>query len=226
MHEQKTELTIDSLTIIIPIHIHASHWVALVRHIINGRVLFFYTDDMNSSNSATIIKSRFSTSSTSLAFHPSTALWITCPSFTYLSHSNECGPRTLLALSIVALSPNPTKDILLPYMHNNISQISRWWIAAAILRQNVNTTPFTQEYNHNPSTYPPPSWNLPADPAHLASLYLPGYHTPRDNIYSTTNKFSEETSMDLDVTQKSTTHSPVITHNDMAPISTLLISQG
>jgi hypothetical protein len=34
--------------ILIPIHIHGSHWVALSRCIINNEIYFFYVDNLNS----------------------------------------------------------------------------------------------------------------------------------------------------------------------------------
>jgi hypothetical protein len=66
-------------------------------------------------------------------FCPEDALWIHCNSTFYINHSNECGPRTLLALHIMAFHPNPHANMLLPIMDSNIAQISRTWIAASLL---------------------------------------------------------------------------------------------
>jgi hypothetical protein len=57
----------------------------------------------------------------------------------YVPHSNECGPRALLAAAIYSLHPNPNKNSLIPAMHPNIAQISRWWVAKSILTQDIDT---------------------------------------------------------------------------------------
>jgi hypothetical protein len=42
--------------ILIPIHIHNCHWIALSRKEINNKVIFIYCDDMNNQNDAADIK--------------------------------------------------------------------------------------------------------------------------------------------------------------------------
>lgn len=42
--------------ILIPIHIHNCHWIALSRREINDKVIFMYCDDMNNRNDAADIK--------------------------------------------------------------------------------------------------------------------------------------------------------------------------
>jgi hypothetical protein len=74
-------------------------------------------------------------------FYPVHSKWISCVNYTFSPHSNECGIRTLLALSIFALHPNPTEHCLLPYMHHNLAQIGRAWIALAIMNSNIPYTP-------------------------------------------------------------------------------------
>jgi hypothetical protein len=95
--------------------------------------LYGHTDDLNSTNTYDQIKSIYSLEATSDHFHPHHTKWINLKSYTYIPHSNECGPRCLLALAIMASHPNISNDIFLPYMHENHAQITRWWVAASIL---------------------------------------------------------------------------------------------
>lgn len=113
----KLKPTIHDDTILIPFYIHESHWVAIVRRYINGKIYFFYSDDLNSSSTYDSIRLTLSTSNTSPLFHLLDAEWVKVTSFTYYSHSNECGPRTCLALLTIAAHPTPTNNILLPFMH-------------------------------------------------------------------------------------------------------------
>jgi hypothetical protein len=102
--------------ILIPIFVNGCHWIALARREFNKRVHFFYNDDMNNPNTETDIKDLIQ-HKTSPEFCPQNAIWITCRSTYYFPHSNECGPRTLLALHIMASHPHPHKDMLVPLMH-------------------------------------------------------------------------------------------------------------
>jgi hypothetical protein len=49
-HSTKVKPTLSSDIILIPVFIHASLWVAIVHRLIHGKVHFFYTDDLNSTN--------------------------------------------------------------------------------------------------------------------------------------------------------------------------------
>jgi hypothetical protein len=143
-HRTKTKpLLKDSPLIMIPIHVHGFHWVALTRRQINGRIYFLYSDDMNSPNTHDTIKTQYSTEFTDPNFNPPDSIWINCTSNTYLPHSNECGPRTLLALTLMATHQLPHENMLLPIMHPNIAQITRWWIAKTILTQQIDLTPLS-----------------------------------------------------------------------------------
>jgi hypothetical protein len=102
----KPKLTSD--TILIPCHIHGAHWVGMVRRIINGRVTFLYADDLNLPTAETQIRHLIQTY-TSPEFYPQNSIWINCTSISYRPHSNECGPQTLLALTILGIHPNPRK---------------------------------------------------------------------------------------------------------------------
>jgi hypothetical protein len=107
----------------IPLFVHGSHWVALVRREITNEVLFFYSDNMNQRNTADRIK-QLIYNNTDHTFCPPDAQWIHCHSTYYITHSNECGPRTLLALHIMAFHPHPHVNMLLPIMDSNIAQLS------------------------------------------------------------------------------------------------------
>jgi hypothetical protein len=122
--------SLNSATILIPIHIQGCHWVALVHRTIAGRVFFMYSGDMNSINTTETIRMKYA-SQTSDSFHPHDSIWINCNNFTYFPHSNECSPRTIPALTVLACHPSPSPNILLPFMDDNIAQLSRWWIAAS-----------------------------------------------------------------------------------------------
>jgi len=137
----KVKPTLSAEIILIPFFIHASHWVAIVRRLIDGKVHFFYSDDLNSTNTYESIRSLFTTSTPEI-FHPHDSTWVKIHAFTYVPHSNECGPRALLALLTIATHPSPHENILLPFMHGNLAQICRWWLAKAILLQRLDTDIF------------------------------------------------------------------------------------
>jgi len=131
----------------------------LMQRVIHGKVIFFYSDDLNSHNTYESIHSLFSTH-TSETFHPYDAEWIKAHSFTYMPHSNECGPRTLLALLTIAIHPTPNADILLPLMHDNLAQICRWWGTKIMLLQHSKWQPIQKKIVHIQSNavprMPPP----------------------------------------------------------------------
>jgi hypothetical protein len=168
-NKTRTKPTLYTPIILMPLHVQDSHWVSLIRRNIDGRLHFYYADDMNSPNTAHMIRHHLSPIKTSAEIHPSNAIWHNCLSYTYLPHSNECGPRTLLALSVFALHPNPSQYMLLPYMNNNIAQISRWWVARCILNLAFPCNIIKKTANSHLVHFPP-SWNQVSDPANLASL--------------------------------------------------------
>jgi len=125
--------------IVIPCHVGSCHWVAVPRREINNKVVYLYADDMNHTSTEALIKRTLF--SCDREFYPVHSKWISCVNYTFSPHSNECGIRTLLALSIFALHPNPTEHCLLPYMHHNLAQIGRAWIALAIMHSNIPYPP-------------------------------------------------------------------------------------
>jgi hypothetical protein len=148
----------------IPCHINDCHWVAVTRRIVSGQVYFLYADDMNSKQSENIVKQIFANSDP--RFYPSTSVWITCNNYTFLPHSNECGIRTLLALIFQALQPNPHPNILLPYMHSNLAQIGRTWVAASLIHSHIPTDPIQELLNQSINTI----FTGPNTPSHPYSL--------------------------------------------------------
>ncbi|MFN9982180.1 MAG: hypothetical protein ACK53Y_19795, partial [bacterium] len=101
--------------ILIPCHVNNNHWVGIARRRIHDRVYFFYADDLNSGTTKQDIK-HLITTKTDTQFYPRNATWVRCPSTTFQPHSNECGPRTLLALTVMGLHPTPHANMLMPYM--------------------------------------------------------------------------------------------------------------
>jgi len=132
---------LSASSIALPCFIDNCHWVAVTHRVIADQVIFLYADDMNNLMVEQTVKQTLSSSDTT--FFPESAKWTRCNNYTYLPHSNECGPRTLLALSAQALHPHPRCNILLPLMHPNLAQISRTWLAANLLNSSIN---FTLEY--------------------------------------------------------------------------------
>lgn len=124
--------------IIIPCHVNNNHWVALVHREISGRVCFYYADDMNISQIEKELKTLLHMT-VDPQFYPQDPEWVHCKSYTYQPHSNECGPRTLLALAIMGLHPSPNENMLLPYMHINLDQISRAWVAYVLYNSEDST---------------------------------------------------------------------------------------
>ena len=158
--------TLYSPIILIPIHVHQSHWVILTWRIIGERILFLFADDLNSSNIEESIHLLYS-STTTTQFYPSNSTWIFCWSYTYRPHSNECSPCSLLAGTIMSLNPNPSRDIIIPFMHSNIGQISRWWVASSIISNHVNISIFQNIFARSGDYVTFPSLHMEAYPYNL-----------------------------------------------------------
>jgi len=121
----------------IPLFVNGNHWIALCRRIINGRVHFYYSDDLNSPQTDSRMHHllRASTDST---FYPPDSVWVPCSSTKYTPHSNECGPRTLLSLAVMMLHKEPNLPMLLPYMNPNLANQARCWVTSSILTGSVS----------------------------------------------------------------------------------------
>jgi hypothetical protein len=136
--------------ILIPCHVNGAHWVGIVRRVIANKVYFLYPDDLNSVSTEKHMKNLLQTYAP-LEFYPHDAIWLTCRSITYQPHSNECGSRTLFALTMMALHPQPTRDFLLSFMDTNLAQILRTWVASVIITEKV-TLPEWRLANSSPNT--------------------------------------------------------------------------
>jgi len=112
--------------------------VAVARRIINNRTYFFYADDMGSPAHERKVKDLLSTAQTDSIFNPQDSIWVSCNNICYRPHSNECGPRSLLALAVMLTHPNPCQNMLIPYMHQNITQEARLWVASLILQGKID----------------------------------------------------------------------------------------
>jgi hypothetical protein len=115
--------------------------VAVACRELDGNIIFLYADDMNSPATKAQVKKTLSTSDKT--FFPETASWINCLNYTYLPHSNKCGIRSLLAMTVQALHPKPSSTILLPYMHGNIANFGQSWLATTLLNSFIPPEPLT-----------------------------------------------------------------------------------
>jgi len=137
----------------IPIHIHGNHWVAVNRRIIGGKVRFLYADDLNNAATERTIKQLLFENAPS-TFCPPGSTWITCTNTTYRPHSNECGPRSVLALTVFMSHPNPHKNVLQPCMHPNLAMTARTWLGVCIITWNSpNPNASTRVTQHAQSSY-------------------------------------------------------------------------
>jgi len=127
--------------ILIPYFINTNHWVAVARYESIQGVSFYYSDDLNCH--ATEQRVQQALQHTNTAFYPASTNWVRCSSTSYTPHSNECGLRALLALTLFAIQENPPTTILCPWMHTNLAQILRTWVAKTILTSNLDLAPFT-----------------------------------------------------------------------------------
>jgi hypothetical protein len=164
--DSRPHLTGESV-IAIPCFVHDCHWVAVTRREVAGRILFLYADDLNSPTTEASVRQMFSMCGKD--FFPDSAVWVTCKNYTYSPHSNECGARTLPALKIQALHPNPHSTILIPSMHQYIAQISRTWVAMTLTQNQFLYTLLDKVMSHSPieemNLHGP--WTLPTAPATL-----------------------------------------------------------
>jgi hypothetical protein len=164
----------EESAIAIPCYIHGCHWVALARREIRGNVVFLYSDDLNDNSTENTIKHHMR--QTNKEFYPDDAEWINCISITHRPHHNECGPRTALALPIFMTHPFPHREMLLPFMHPNLSQILGTWVASVILSGEVYIPPsdsVLDQSNLSPRSEPASlaEWTpLPSNPSELSQI--------------------------------------------------------
>jgi len=168
--------------IIIPCFVDGCHWVTVVRREVNNQVYFLFADDLYNSRTEQDMKRLLSTEHTSETFYPLSAKWIACRNYTYIPHSNECGPRSLIAATIMALHPSPSNYILLPCMHQNLAQISRTWVAMSLLTNNINHSAVTALCSPSRATFPHVT-RMASKPYHLIqwpmSETIPSNHSSK-----------------------------------------------
>jgi hypothetical protein len=190
--------------VLIPCHVQGAHWVALVRRVIAGRIHFFYADDLNSISTETALKNLFQTYADT-SFYPRNSEWVRCPSITYSPHSNECGPRTLFALTVLGLHPQPHKNILLPFMDGNLAQILRTWVATTLMMGTVYIPTLTGHQTAQLSNHSTPRylfhWNDP--PGGAPTIKAP---TPIQNSNMTTPSAGSNDMKRIAFTPSSTTN--------------------
>lgn len=81
-----TRPTLMANRIAIPVHIYGNHWVALCRQVIDGKVTFMYSDDLNNSNTEATIKGLLYSSKVSRVFCPKSSIWINWKTINYFPH--------------------------------------------------------------------------------------------------------------------------------------------
>jgi hypothetical protein len=155
--QSKPDLLQDN--ILIPLHINNNHWVALGRKIVQGVAHFYYADDMNNTGTKESVRTILS-HWTNTQFYPSNSVWVNCRSQTFIPHSNECGPKSILAMAVMATHSNPHSSILQPYMHCDLAQFSHFWTNSLLLTGQVSLLPPTTftSYNHYLSLTTVPSY--------------------------------------------------------------------
>jgi hypothetical protein len=172
--------------IIIPCFVDGCHWVSVVHREIHNQVIFLYADDLNNPSTETDIK-RLLSHSTSNEFYPPSTIWITCTNYTYQPHSNECGPRALLAATIMALHPHPTHTILQPYTHPNLAQISRTWLACQLVSRQIDHNSL-QPYLGHSTAEPRNNLRAPSTPYNLIPWdYQPSFKQNQSSPRSSLN---------------------------------------
>jgi len=135
-------------SIAFPIYINNNHWVALCRKIIDGKTYFLYSDDLQNAKTERDVKKLLITNASN-KLYPNNSTWISCKTSTSTRHSNECGPRTILALAIMMSHPRPSFTILLPYMGPNLAQTARYWMGTLLLTGLSPLLPYDQPYTRH-----------------------------------------------------------------------------
>jgi hypothetical protein len=90
-------------------------------------------------------------------FCPSGSKRVSCQNTTYQPHSNECGPRTMLALTVMMSHPQPHCQMLMRYIYPDLAVQSRVWMGMCIITGTAPVLP-----THLESTLPHKHRLLPA----------------------------------------------------------------
>jgi hypothetical protein len=138
---------------------------------------------MNSAHTYETIRSKYTQQLTSPSFHPDSAIWINCTSYTYYPHSNEYRPRAILAFTVMSICPNPSTSILLPFMDANIAQLSCWWIAKSLVTASVDLPPIIDSFSIE-CDLPPILLRHDSFPSDIAILPQPHDQIDNSNTHS------------------------------------------
>jgi len=146
--------------------------------------VFLYADDMNAANTLLHIKDYVSTENTSTVFHPPGSSWINLKAPTFHPHSNECGPRMLLTLTMMALHHMPNDQTLYSYIHPNLAQLSCWWVAKTLISNDIDLSPIINcSHSYSDSFTSIHMEANPFDLAHIPSLPSSQYFDDQDIIH-------------------------------------------
>ena len=179
-----TQPSLDHCNIAIPIHVNGNHWLALCRWKIDGVTYFFYADDLNQSSTEQNIRAHLSTVP---GLVPKDSVWINCDNYTYYPHSNECGPRTILALAIFISHPSPSCTMLTQYM-NPMAMQSRTWMSHLLL---TGSSPLIPPQSNSPPLQTKIAQSTPYDLVPWSgTIQSISDHLRRSNSKSTLEKVS------------------------------------
>jgi hypothetical protein len=136
----------------------------------------------------------------------------------------------------MALHPEPNPQMLLPFMHPNISNIARTWVAKTILTGHFDPSPFTNSYMTNPLLAPIHLARQQSHPFSLINWSNPNHLTleqpsknPKVN-YRQATLTSSNTSFKLLQVNKYRTPQSTITDraspNSLCPAATISLHTG
>jgi hypothetical protein len=110
--------------IMIPAFVDGNYWVSIVKQENStGNVLFYYADDMNYPHTMEKMWKLVMEAPCANTFRPHNAEWHVCRVTTYDPLTMECGPRTLLHLTVMAYHTHPSVNMLSPLMHPNSANL-------------------------------------------------------------------------------------------------------
>ena len=96
---------------------------------------------------------------TSTEFYPPNSRWVSCRTPIFRPHSNECGPRTMLALAVMISHPAPHLTILHTYISSNLVQHSCHWMCIVLL---MGIVPLLEQNEVTQANHPPVIESIPA----------------------------------------------------------------
>ena len=119
---------------------------------------------------------------TSTEFYPPNSRWILCHTPIFRPHSNECGPRTMLALAVMISHPAPHPTIL--HLSSNLAQHSRHWMCIVLI---MGSVPLLEQKEVTQANHPPAMQLIPA-----TLISWPNSISERQNNTKSTQPLSAE----------------------------------